>query len=318
MAPGARAGSARRIRRRAGEEASRSRPATGRAGARRTATRPTFSTTDPEARLYRKDNSQGATLSYLGHDLIDTKSRVILRCRVSEATGTAERGMALGMLDEVLESREALGLPYRPEILTGDKNYGTGAFVTAVLDRDLLPHIPLLASAEPEGIPTWQRRTFDLGQMQARKQKVKQAEARNRVRELMQTRGYQSSRKLRVRSEHGFAEAKTVHGMGRARRRGRERVEQRAILTAVVQNLKRLASFLGRQGPGTPRSDALRSLSRLDSLIRGLIRPGRRLMGGRILVRLAPGRPITLAPSATAAFDPLISGFKSGRFSTAF
>jgi hypothetical protein len=77
---------------------------------------------------------------------------------------------------------------------------------------------------------------------------VRVATARNRVRGLQKTRGYQVSRKLRVRSEHTFAEAKTRHGMGRARGRGRQRVQIEAELTAVVQNLKRLASSRGPSG----------------------------------------------------------------------
>ena len=45
----------------------------------------------------RKDNNQGAALRYLAHDLIDTKSRVILRRKVTRATSRAEREAALEM-----------------------------------------------------------------------------------------------------------------------------------------------------------------------------------------------------------------------------
>jgi glycosyltransferase involved in cell wall biosynthesis len=53
---------------------------------------------------------------------MDTKSRVILWCRASRATGTAERAVALETLDEVLE-------------------------------RGILPHVPLLAGEQREEIP---------------------------------------------------------------------------------------------------------------------------------------------------------------------
>ena len=215
------------------------------------------STTDPDARLYRKGNAREARLSYLGHDLIDTKSRVILRRRVTRATGTAEREAGLEMLDEIREKSGELGLTHRPEILTGDANYGATEFVMALLERDIEPHVPLLASPEPEEIPTWQRQTFDLEQKRARKRKVKEAKARNRVREITQTRGYTVSRKLRTRVEHGFAEAKGLHGLDRAQRRGLERVEQQATLTAVVQNLKRLVAFVRRTTPGGAQEAAL-------------------------------------------------------------
>jgi len=208
------------------------------------------SSTDPDARLYRKGNQRGARLSYLVHDLIDTKSRVILRRKASLATGTAERDTALEMLDEVLESRDELGLPKRPEILTGDAGYGATDLITELVDRGIEPHVPLLAGEAPEEVPKWKRRTFNLEHQRARVRKVKEAEARNRVREIHRTRRYTVSRKLRIRSEHGFAEGKNEHGLRRARRRGRERVDGQATLTAVVQNLKRLVAFRGRTGRG--------------------------------------------------------------------
>jgi len=209
-----------------------------------------FSPTDPDARLYRKGNQRGARLSYLVHDLIDTKSRVILRRKASLATGTAERDTALEMLDEVLQSHNELGLPQRPEILTGDAGYGATDLITELMDRGIEPHVPLLADEAPEDVPKWKRRTFRLERQRARVRKVKATQARNRVREIHRTRGYTVSRKLRLRSEHVFAEGKNEHGLRRARRRGRERVEDQATLAAVVQNLKRLVAFRGRTGRG--------------------------------------------------------------------
>lgn len=207
-----------------------------------------FSSTDPDARLYRKGNQQGARPSYLVHDLIDTKSRVILRRRATSATGRAERDTALEMLDEVLESCDELGLPTRPEILTGDKGYGATDFITELIERGIDPHVPLLAGETEEELPTWTRSTFNLEHKRARERKFREVEARNRVREIHKTEGYAVSRKLRIRNEHIFAEAKNQHGLARARRRGRERVDVQAQLCAVVQNLKRLVAFTGRRG----------------------------------------------------------------------
>lgn len=208
------------------------------------------SSTDPDARLYRKGDNREARLSYLVHDLIDTKSRVILGRRASVATGTAEREMALEMLDDVLERQDELGLKQRPGIVTGDANYGTGDFVTDVVARGLVPHVPLLAAEAIEEIPTWARCTYNLERRRARDRQVEEATARNLVREAHRTRGYHISRKLRIRSEHVFAEGKNRHGLARARRRGLRRVEDQTMLTAVVQNLKRLATFAGRRGRG--------------------------------------------------------------------
>lgn len=205
------------------------------------------STTDPDARIYRKGNSREARLCYLGHDLIDTKSRVILRRAGSLATGTAEREVGLRLVDELLEKAEALGVPKRPEILSADASYGSGEFVAAMLERRILPHVPLLAGEEPEEIPTWKRGTSDLTRQRKRREKVRIVKARNRVREAYGTRGYEVSRKLRTRSELTFAEGKGRHGMGRARYRGLSRVDGQLLLTGVVQNLKRLAAYVHRR-----------------------------------------------------------------------
>ena len=162
-----------------------------------------FSTTDPDARLYRKGNQRGASLSYLVHDLIDTRSRVILRRKASLATGSAERDTALQMLDEVLDSIHDLGLPQRPEILTGDAGYGATDLVIGLMDRGIEPHVPLLADEAPEDVPHRKRRTFDLECQRKRTRKVKEVLARNRVREIHRTRGCAVSRKLSSESGAG-------------------------------------------------------------------------------------------------------------------
>lgn len=207
------------------------------------------STSDPDARLYRKGKGKESKLSYLVHDLIDTKSRVILNRKVSEAHSSAERRVCIEMLDEVLAKQDVLGFPNRPEVISLDGGYGTGEMAAALLDRGVLPHMPLQAGPEMEPVPAWKRPTYNLPQRRARDEKVRQARARNRVRELQKTRGYQVSRRLRPRSEHTFAEAKTQHGMDRARVRGEARVGVQALLTGAVQNLKRLAAFRGRRRP---------------------------------------------------------------------
>lgn len=207
------------------------------------------STSDPDARLYRKGKGKESKLSYLVHDLIDTKSRVILSRKVSEAHSSAERRVCIEMLDEVLAKQDVLGLPNRPEVISLDGGYGTGEMAAALLDRDVLPHMPLQAGQEMEAMPEWKRPTYNLTQRRSRDEKVRHARARNRVRELQKSRGYRVSRSLRTRSEHTFAEAKTLHGMDRAQVRGEGRVQIQATLTGAVQNLKRLAAFRGRRRP---------------------------------------------------------------------
>ena len=205
------------------------------------------SRTDAEARLYRKGHRRGAQLSYLVHDVIDTKSRLILGRRASLATGVAEREIALELLDEHEARREWLGLKQAVEVLSADTGYGAGGFLADVIERKITPHVPLQAKDELEEVPTWRRRTFNLAHYRKRCEKVRQAGARNATRLAQRSHGYTVSRKLRIRSEHIFAEAKNEHGLGRARYRGLERVDRQSLLVATVQNLKRLARTLWRR-----------------------------------------------------------------------
>jgi hypothetical protein len=49
------------------------------------------STTDPDARLYRKGRGQPAKLAYLGHILMENRHALVVDARLTLATGTAER-----------------------------------------------------------------------------------------------------------------------------------------------------------------------------------------------------------------------------------
>ena len=59
------------------------------------------STTDPDARLYRKGPGQPAKLAYLGHVLMENRHALVVDTRLSLATGTAEREAALAMVAAV-------------------------------------------------------------------------------------------------------------------------------------------------------------------------------------------------------------------------
>jgi len=60
---------------------------------------PRFVVTDPEARLYKKGDGQPAKLSYMGHALMENRNGLAVLGGVSQATGTAEREIALAMID---------------------------------------------------------------------------------------------------------------------------------------------------------------------------------------------------------------------------
>ena len=68
-----------------------------RAGKRSNATH--ASTTDPDARLYRKGNGRESKLCYMGHALTEKRHGLAVGGGVTIASGTAEREAALDLID---------------------------------------------------------------------------------------------------------------------------------------------------------------------------------------------------------------------------
>lgn len=91
------------------------------------------STTDPEARLYRKGPGHEAKLAYLGHVLMDNRHGLAVKTQVTPAVGTAEREAALCM---------ATSLPGRHRVtLGGDKAYDTQEVVRTLRASRITPHV---------------------------------------------------------------------------------------------------------------------------------------------------------------------------------
>ena len=194
------------------------------------------STTDPDARLFKKAEGQEASLSYVGNVLIDTKSRVILATAVTQPGITTESDAALAILDALPDTHQVT-------TLAADKGYGNTEFVTEMLDRGITPHVPLLAKSDYEPTPSWKTAARSLERKEKRAKKIKQVSARNRVRDINATVSYKQSQHNRKRIEHIFAEAKNYHGLDRARGRRLQAVSQQLTMTGVVQNCKRLVNF---------------------------------------------------------------------------
>jgi len=87
------------------------------------------STTDPDARLFRK-GGVGAVLSYLGHVLLDNRHGLVVNTCVTAATGTAEWEAA-----EMLLAGRTRGT------VGADKNYDVRRFVEALRTQGLTPHV---------------------------------------------------------------------------------------------------------------------------------------------------------------------------------
>ena len=61
------------------------------------------STTDPEARLYKKGKGKEAKLAFLGHALMENQHGLLVDFVVTPATGTAERDVVPGLIDGARE-----------------------------------------------------------------------------------------------------------------------------------------------------------------------------------------------------------------------
>jgi transposase len=91
------------------------------------------STTDPEARLYRKGTGKEAKLGYLGHVLMENRHGLIVDTRLTPATGTAGREAAVEMV---------AALPGGSRVTVGaDKAYDTQAFVAELRELQATPHV---------------------------------------------------------------------------------------------------------------------------------------------------------------------------------
>ena len=89
------------------------------------------STTDPDARLYKKSEGDKSRLCYLGHALMENRNGLAVDVETTHASGTAEREAAKTMMDSLDQKKQAT--------LGADKWYDVHRFVQAVRDRGLPP-----------------------------------------------------------------------------------------------------------------------------------------------------------------------------------
>src|SRR5712691_925199 len=94
------------------------------------------STTDPDARLYRKSNNAEARLAYLGHLLMENRHGLIVDAQATIADGFAEREAATALL-----STHWRFAPRRPRTVGADKAYDTADFVEQVRQVEMAPHV---------------------------------------------------------------------------------------------------------------------------------------------------------------------------------
>jgi transposase len=178
------------------------------------------STTDPDARLYRKGNGRESRLCFMGHALMENRNGLVVGGGVSVASGTAEREAALDLLD-VHRPMDAKG-GTRRITLAGDKGFDVAGFVEELRGRKVTPHVAVQDHLTKTG--------------KRRKSKIDDRTTRHP--------GYRISQRIRKRIEEIFGWVKVQGGQGKTKFRGRERVNASFILALAAYNLVRLPRLL--------------------------------------------------------------------------
>jgi transposase len=168
------------------------------------------STTDPDARLYKKSKGAEARLCYLGHAVMENRHGFLVKTRLTLATGTAERDAALAMTKQIRRNKHLT--------LGGDKNYDTRDFVRKLRRIGVTPHVAQ-NTERPGGSAIDQRTTRPAG--------------------------YAISQQKRKRIEQSFGWMKIIGMLKKVKLRGLEKVSWLFTFVGAAYNLCRL----GRLAP---------------------------------------------------------------------
>ena len=174
------------------------------------------STTDEDARLYRKAKGHESKLAYLGHALMENRNGLAVGGEATLASGTAERDAAAALTKNLPEGAT----------LGADKGYDAEAFVEALKDRKIVPHIAINGTVSKLG--------------KVRKTAVPPAVAAST--------GYETSMRRRKRIEEIFGWGKTVGGLAQLKVRGLERVKAVFTFNLAAYNIIRLPKLLQTTG----------------------------------------------------------------------
>jgi hypothetical protein len=167
------------------------------------------STTDPDARLYRKGKGKETKLCFIGHGLMENRHGLLVDACLTLANGHAERVAALHMIESRADRPQAI-------TLGADKAYDAEDFINELRSMNVTPHVAQNTSGRSSAIDG---RTTRHG-------------------------GYAVSQRIRKRIEEAFGWIKTVAGQNKTRFRGRDRVGWAFSFAAAAYNLVRLPKLL--------------------------------------------------------------------------
>ena len=167
------------------------------------------STTDPDARLYKKAVGREARLGYLGHVVMEHRSGLVVKSTVTPATGYGERDAALVMTAAIPGAHRIT--------VAGDKAFDTATTVAEFRRMRVTPHVAQHTSR-------WGGSAID--------------------RRTTRHPGYVISQRKRNLVEQAFGWMKTVGGLRKLRHRGGPLVTWIFTFTAAAYNIVRLRRLL--------------------------------------------------------------------------
>jgi transposase len=168
------------------------------------------STTDPDARLFRKGQGQSSRLCHMAHVLMENRNGLVVDAMTTAATGTAEREAAVTMVEDI---------PGRHRVtVAADKAYDAAAFVAEMRRLGVTPHVTQNTKGRRSAI-----------------------DGRTTRHE-----GYGISQRVRKRIEEVFGWAKTVGNMRKTRHRGTARVGWMFTFVTAAYNLVRIPTLLAK------------------------------------------------------------------------
>jgi transposase len=166
------------------------------------------STTDPDARMYRKGPSQESKLSYMGHVVVENRNALVMGCQATRATGNAERDSALELLAAVPRNAEGT--------VGADRAYDTRDFVFRAREQGLRPHVA-------------QNTTNRRSAIDKRTTRFK---------------GYVLSQRARKQVEHPFGWIKSAAGLFQLKHRGLAKVDWVFTFASAAYNLVRIRNLI--------------------------------------------------------------------------
>ena len=173
------------------------------------------STTDPDARLYKKSYGKESHLAYLGHALVENRNGLIAAAMVTQADGYAEREAALLMLQDKQKERS------RRITVGADKAYDTKDFIVATRQLNVTAHVT----------------------------KNEKGRRSNLDRRTTRHPGYAISLSRRWLVEKGFGWLKQTGPFRQVKLRGLHKVDWLFVFSCAAHNLMRLTRLIAQRRP---------------------------------------------------------------------